>query len=698
MQTHSSRRNFIRQSAVAAAGLMIVPGQAEVGPVESGLTAEQGGAALFPGGIGTLPQDRWPGRLVVGGKTLDDFVAISEEAHQDATWKVRVFQSSLMPTLQIRSQWRNIGPATEYLSTLVNTSQAPSARVTEVRSLAATWAVSGAVDFYGSKGGYDYILDEYADQIKFDLTAVELEPEGGRSSAGVLPFFALTDRQDALAIAIGWSGQWCASIRNTSGRLRLEVGLPRVGFVLHPGESARLPSILLTRVSQAPLDHARRALRAHMTKYVIPKGKDGASPNFTAHAPVSEYIVFGHPNNEAKELATLERAAKLGFETHWLDAGWYGNDPDPDLDIDLTKELANWDREAGNWYPLRSAFPRGLRPLSDRAHELGMKFLFWIDTERARPGTDWVRRHPEFFLDYPDKTSPDPYTRRGLLLNLGDPRAVDFAFKEVSALIRDFNADVLRNDFNMAPLDAWRAADTPDRIGMTEIKHIEGLYQLWDRLLAAFPGLLIDNCASGGRRIDLETMRRSIPLWRSDLGLFPGPFERADVHAQRQCYGIGHWISEHSGPIDTFDAYAVRSALATGFMAERPLPEDENSLEYANAKAAVAENKRLRPIVASERIVLIPPSVHREMWAAFQYHHDADARGIIVALCGPRANTNSVTLKPEYIDANATYELTRWNEYRAMAPVRIPGAKLKETVITITDTPGSVLIEYQRVG
>jgi len=42
--------------------------------------------------------------------------------------------------------------------------------------------------------------------------------------------------------------------------------------------------------------------------------------------------------------------------------------------------------------------------------------------------------------------------------------------------------------------------DTPDRQGMTEIRYVEGLYEMWDELRAKHPGLLIDNCASGGRR------------------------------------------------------------------------------------------------------------------------------------------------------------------------------------------------------
>jgi hypothetical protein len=39
---------------------------------------------------------------------------------------------------------------------------------------------------------------------------------------------------------------------------------------------------------------------------------------------------------------------------------------------------------------------------------------------------------------------------------------------------------------------------------------------MWDELRQRHPKLTIDNCASGGRRIDLETCSRSYPLWRSD--------------------------------------------------------------------------------------------------------------------------------------------------------------------------------------
>jgi len=673
-----ARRDFIRNSAVLAAASML--------PAGCGL-----GPSAPSEKLATLPDNRWPGRLVVDGKTLDDFVAIKEDTSADASWTIRVFQSVSVPELQIRAQWRNIGAVTEWIPTLVNHSSTPSGRVTEVRSLAASWPTRGPVDFYGTQGS-TMNLDDFIDRIERDIDVIELMPQGGRSSDSIFPFFALTDQYDALAIGIGWSGRWCATLRHAGGALQVEVGLPLVGFILRPQESVRLPSVLLAHTPGAGADQARRVVRTHLTHHVVPRTQDGKSPNFTAHGTMHQFH-YTRSVSEHSEIAAMERAAAMGFETHWVDACWYGNTIDKSRDV-----MHWWSEEVGNWYVRRSDLPRGLRPISDRAHELGMKFLFWMEPERAQPETEWGRTHPELFLRHPDENILDqePWIN-GLLLNLGDPRAVDLAFEKISSLITEFNADIYRQDFNTKPLNYWYAADAPDRVGMTEIRYIEGLYDLWDRILAAHPGLVIDNCASGGRRIDLETMRRSIVLWRSDAGDVDGKaLPKMNIANQIQCWGLGHWIPDHNGPIRTFDAYAIRSALSTGFMAYRVLPENEQDPEYADALAAVAENKRLRPLLAEERIGLIAPDLEQEAWAAFQHHRRSDASGIIVALRGPGADADTVTLRPEYIDVRGNYQVTRWDDYVASSPVNISGAEFKELVVTIAQTRSSVLVEYQR--
>jgi len=153
-KTNSSRRDFIRQSAVATAGLMVAPAHlagAEQ-PKETLAKASVNRTFRQIPGFATLPDNHWPGRLVVGGQTLDDFVAIAEEPSPDAGWTVRLFQSVSVPELQIHAQWRTIGAVTEWIPTLVNNAPKPSGKVTEVRSLAAAWPTRGPVDFTETRG------------------------------------------------------------------------------------------------------------------------------------------------------------------------------------------------------------------------------------------------------------------------------------------------------------------------------------------------------------------------------------------------------------------------------------------------------------------------------------------------------------------------------------------------------------------
>jgi alpha-galactosidase len=78
---------------------------------------------------------------------------------------------------------------------------------------------------------------------------VHLEPTGGRSSDGVLPFFAVDlggGELPAVAIAIGWSGQWCADIERDGDHIRISAGLACARLRLEPGESITLPTILAT--------------------------------------------------------------------------------------------------------------------------------------------------------------------------------------------------------------------------------------------------------------------------------------------------------------------------------------------------------------------------------------------------------------------------------------------------------------------
>jgi alpha-galactosidase len=122
-------------------------------------------------------------------------------------------------------------------------------------------------------------------------------------------------------------------------------------------------------------------------------------------------------------------------------------------------------------------------------------------------GTRWQREHPEWLLGKN-------------LLNLGEPGARALALDMMSGIINEAGVDWIRYDFNIDPLEGWRGAEGADasgeQQGLCQIRYINGLYALLDELMARHPGLFIEQCSSGGRRIDLETIRRGHSYWKSD--------------------------------------------------------------------------------------------------------------------------------------------------------------------------------------
>ena len=152
----------------------------------------------------------------------------------------------------------------------------------------------------------------------------------------------------------------------------------------------------------------------------------------------------------------------------------------------------------GTWEVDTNRFPHGLRAVSDYAHKNGIRILVWFEPERVTADTWLTRNHPEWVLG----------GAKGGLLNLGNDEARAWLTEHIDQLITAQGIDLYRQDFNMDPLSNWRSADAPGRQGITEIRHIEGLLAYWDELQRRHPDMLIDECASGGKRNDLEMMRR----------------------------------------------------------------------------------------------------------------------------------------------------------------------------------------------
>lgn len=151
----------------------------------------------------------------------------------------------------------------------------------------------------------------------------------------------------------------------------------------------------------------------------------------------------------------------------------------------------------------------------------------------------------------------------------------------------DQRASRYRQDFNTEPLSYWRANDAPDRQGITEIGYVTGYLAYWDELRRRHPNMRIDSCAGGGRRNDLETMRRAVPLTRSDYLLEIEPGET--VSQQSQTYGIALWIPYFGTGINGRDAYTFRSQMCPALAGAWDMRLKD--IDYASLRRLIAQRR-----------------------------------------------------------------------------------------------------------
>ena len=265
----------------------------------------------------------------------------------------------------------------------------------------------------------------------------------------------------------------------------------------------------------------------------------------------------------------------------------------------------------------------------------------------------------------------------------------------MDGFIKETRLDWMRWDFNVSPLGFWRRADAPDRQGMTENLYVQGLYAMWDDLRARHPELVIDVCAGGGRRIDLETLTRGLPLWHSDLQC-DGSHPAAD---QLQNAGLFRWVPLHGTVTLGYEpAYTFRSALTAGNInlgvdADGTINNARPHTAEA-AKRSTAITRRVRPSMLGDFYPLFPHLEQEDVWFGYQFHRPDLGSGMVLVFRREKCAEKSAAVALRGIDPAARYEVTFED---AGTKKTMSGADLAQMKLTVPQAPGSALVYYKRI-
>ncbi len=466
----------------------------------------------------------------------------------------------------------------------------------------------------------------------------------GRSCDGQAPFFNIHYRGQGVVCAVGWTGQWNTEFQRDADSVTLRSKIEDTHFQLWAGEKIRTSSFVMMPYENLDFDRSQNKWKRLVKAEFSLVGQPGREEQL----PFCAAIWGGMKTEQVLDRVKLIREEKLPFEYIWMDAGWYGNGTQESPD----EFEGDWPAHTGNWMINKTYHPDGLQDVKQAVKDAGLKFLLWFEPERVIYSTPIAQEHPEYFLDHP--TGDD-----NLLLDLGNEEAWQYCHDLLADKIRELGIDCYRQDFNFCPLDYWRKHDPANRQGISEIKHITGLYRLWDALLAEFPHLFIDNCASGGLRIDIEMLRRSAPLWRSDLQC---PADWIINSTQNHHLNFSTWLPwSGTGSGRTLcDTYRFRTAYAPGmntgyvYSAKTPTPSTPEELDWIRRYGE--EYKKVRPYLSRDFFPLTDRLPADDGWAACQFNRPEFGDGIVQIF--RREKSPYCTAQFQLQDLDGEYEFT----------------------------------------
>ena len=327
---------------------------------------------------------------------------------------------------------------------------------------------------------------------------------GSMPVRGYFPFAAVEDRAAGVtwAVQLACPSSWQIELRRRDDCLNLMASLPDEDYghwakTVQPGETFETPEAYLT-AGRGGVDEVSQRL-------LTVQRRNMPRPDVVLPVMFNEYCTtWGNPTHE-----NLQQIAEClegkGMEFLVIDAGWY------------RRPGEGWSDCGGDWIPEeKEMFPQGLKATADMIRAHGMKPGLWFEPETCAAGSDLFRRE-ELLL-----------TRNGAVIDTDNRRFLDLRKEEAHAYLETRVVGLLKRcGFEYVKIDyndcIGMGCDDPDSIGEGLRRDMQGTLRFFRRLREAVPGITIENCSSGGHRLEPSLMAVS------DMASFSDAHECAEI-------------------------------------------------------------------------------------------------------------------------------------------------------------------------
>ncbi len=315
---------------------------------------------------------------------------------------------------------------------------------------------------------------------------------GNWSTKEYLPMGYLenTEADTGLFWQIEHNGSWHAEISDQNNHFYLSLSGPtevqsQWSVDLKPGDTFETVPVAVG-VSKANLNEAMAKLTDYRRK-IRRKNKD----NENLPVIFNDYMncLFGDPTTE-KELPLIDAAAQMGCEYYVIDAGWY--------------DEGEWWDSVGEWKECLARFPQGIRQVTDYIRSKGMVPGVWLELEVMGINCDKAKNAPDdwFFIRHGKRV----YDRSRYQLDFRNPEVIQHVDEVIDRVVNEYGVGYIKMDYNIEP--GIGTEINADSFGDGLLQH-ERAYLRWlEGVFEKYPDLVIENCSSGGLRIDYALLSR----------------------------------------------------------------------------------------------------------------------------------------------------------------------------------------------
>jgi alpha-galactosidase len=341
---------------------------------------------------------------------------------------------------------------------------------------------------------------------------------------------------------------------------------------------------------------------------------------------------WGNPSH-ANMTALAQALRGTGIKYLVMDAGWY-------------KPLGgDWSTAQGEWTPNALMYPQGLRATADAIRACGLVPGIWFELEVVGSASPLFQR-TDLLLQRDGRVITAGCRR---FLDLRKPEVIAQLSERVIELLRAGHFGYLKVDYNE---NIGLGVDGAESLGEGLRQHLAGVQAFFRKLRAELPELIIENCSSGGHRIEpsmvgLTAMSsfsdahecREIPIIAANLHRVLLPRQSQIWAVLRARESLRRLVYLLAG------GFLGRLCLSGDFLTLKPAQRalvDQAIVLYAQAAPVIRDGRSRRhgPAVGAYR--------HARGWQAM-VRTAADGRAVLVVghtFAAPGVKTIRVPLPP----------------------------------------------------